>query len=148
MRVALDSNILCYLANVDGAPDDAAKSVVLQRLVDDMLGKVTLIAPVQALGETVVVLRRSGRSIEFVKDALANFERLCTWAPTGNVPFRNALGLVAEHKLQFWDSLILAVAAEAGCSLLLSEDMQHGFVWQGLTSVNPLAAVPHPKLAA
>lgn len=31
--------------------------------------------------------------------------------------------------------------------MLLSEDMQHGFVTRGLRVVNPLAEVVHPKLA-
>jgi predicted nucleic acid-binding protein len=32
--------------------------------------------------------------------------------------------------------------------LLLSEDMQHGFVSRGMTVVNPFAEPTHPKLAA
>ena len=55
--------------------------------------------------------------------------------------------LATEHKLQFWDALILNVAADAGCSLLLSEDMQDGFAWRGVTVVNPFAAKMHKRLA-
>jgi predicted nucleic acid-binding protein len=44
--------------------------------------------------------------------------------------------------------MIVSAAADAGCALLLSEDMQHGFVARGLTVVNPLAETVHPKLAA
>lgn len=39
-------------------------------------------------------------------------------------------------------------AAAAGCTLLLSEDMQGGFVTRGLTIVDPLREDTHPKLAA
>jgi predicted nucleic acid-binding protein len=48
---------------------------------------------------------------------------------------------------QFWDAMILSAAADAGCTLLLSEDMQNGFVARGVTVVNPLADAPHPRLA-
>jgi predicted nucleic acid-binding protein len=44
--------------------------------------------------------------------------------------------------------LILAVTAEAGCRVLLSEDMHEGFTWRGVTVVNPFAAIVHPLLAA
>ena len=55
--------------------------------------------------------------------------------------------LAATHRLQIWDALILATAAGAGCRLLLSEDMQDGFVWKGCTVANPFAAPLHPLLA-
>lgn len=43
---------------------------------------------------------------------------------------------------------MLSASAEAGAAMLLSEDMQDGFVWRGLTVVNPYAATIHRKLAA
>jgi predicted nucleic acid-binding protein len=39
---------------------------------------------------------------------------------------------------------MLAAAAQAGCRLLLSEDMQDGFTWRGVTIRNPFAATPPP----
>jgi hypothetical protein len=35
----------------------------------------------------------------------------------------------------------LAVAAKGSCRLLLSEDLQDGFSWRGVTVANPFAAV-------
>ncbi|MBK6999060.1 MAG: PIN domain-containing protein [Rhodoferax sp.] len=41
----------------------------------------------------------------------------------------------------YWDSLIIAAALDAGCSILYSEDMQHGQqINNQLTIVNPLDA--------
>jgi predicted nucleic acid-binding protein len=48
--------------------------------------------------------------------------------------------------MPIWDALILAVAAENRCRLLLSEDFQAGFTWRGVTVVNPFAAQPSPLL--
>ena len=48
-----------------------------------------------------------------------------------------ALGLAREHGLAFYDALIVAAAAEAGCDTLYSEDMQHGRAIAGLTISNP-----------
>jgi len=39
------------------------------------------------------------------------------------------------------------IALDICCGLLLSEDMQDGFVHRGATVVNPLLDTPHPKLA-
>jgi predicted nucleic acid-binding protein len=58
-----------------------------------------------------------------------------------------ATDLAADHRLSIWDSVILAAAAEAGCRLLISEDMQPGFTWGGVTIVNPFAAAPQSALA-
>ena len=43
---------------------------------------------------------------------------------------------------------MISVAAESACRLLLSEDMQEGFTWRGVTIVNPFAENTHPLLAA
>jgi hypothetical protein len=39
-------------------------------------------------------------------------------------------------------------SAEAECRLLLSEDLQEGFTWRGVTVTNPFARTLHPILAA
>jgi predicted nucleic acid-binding protein len=67
--------------------------------------------------------------------------------PASRGQFEDALTLASTHQLQFWDALILATAADAGCRILLSEDMSDGFVWRGCTVVNPFAEPTHPLLA-
>lgn len=41
-----------------------------------------------------------------------------------------------RHRLSFWDALILAAAAKAGAARLLSEDLNHGQVIEGVTIMN------------
>ncbi len=50
---------------------------------------------------------------------------------------RRALAAVSEHGLSFWDAMLWACAREADCSLLLSEDFQHGRVIDGVRCHNP-----------
>ena len=45
--------------------------------------------------------------------------------------------LAAEHSVSFYDALIVAAAMEAGCTVLLTEDMQAGRSFGGLMVVNP-----------
>ena len=60
----------------------------------------------------------------------------------------SATDLVSDHGLTIWDSVVLAASAEAECRLLLSEDLQEGFTWRGVTVTNPFAQKLHPLLAA
>jgi predicted nucleic acid-binding protein len=148
MRVALDSNILAYLAGVSRNAADDHKIAVVRSLLRQINESASLIAPLQALGELFVVLRRSGLASDEARQIVLEFTETLASAPSTERTMLAALDLVVDHKLQFWDSLIISVAAEAGCGLLLSEDMQHGFVVRGMTVVNPLAPKPHPKLKA
>jgi predicted nucleic acid-binding protein len=51
--------------------------------------------------------------------------------------------LALYHQLGIWDSVILSASAAAGCRLLLSEDLQDGFTWNGVTVANPFAEEKH-----
>lgn len=56
------------------------------------------------------------------------------WSP---VLFSEALTLQQEHRLSWYDSLIVASAIQAQCNLLLSEDLQHGRKLGNLRIENP-----------
>jgi predicted nucleic acid-binding protein len=48
-----------------------------------------------------------------------------------------AIDLHRLHGVSFWDALVLRAAKQAGCSLLLSEDMQGNREIDGVQIVNP-----------
>jgi predicted nucleic acid-binding protein len=48
-----------------------------------------------------------------------------------------AVKLARANSLSFYDALIVAAAAAAGCSVLLTEDLQHGRKISGVTIRNP-----------
>ncbi len=48
-----------------------------------------------------------------------------------------ALALARDHRMSFYDALIVAAALEAGCDTLWTEDMQDGSVIGALTIRNP-----------
>lgn len=148
MRVALDTNILAYVSGVDRAPGDGAKIVAARALIASLSEAATVVVPVQALGELFVVLRRSGVAASEAATTVNMVADSYETPASDRAAMRAALESATTHRLQYWDALILSVAADAGCTLLLSEDMQHGFAVRGVTIVNPLAAQMHPKLAA
>ncbi|MFC4595547.1 hypothetical protein, partial [Sphingobium tyrosinilyticum] len=59
-RVALDTNILAYLAGVSRDARDHAKIGQIRDLIARLGSGVSLLAPAQTLGELFVVLRRGG----------------------------------------------------------------------------------------
>ena len=59
--------------------------------------------------------------------------------PIGVETHEAALALAGNNGLGFYDALILAAALEAGCDILLSEDLQAGRRIGSLAIVNPFA---------
>jgi predicted nucleic acid-binding protein len=108
-----------------------------------------LVAPVQSIGEAVGILSFSmGKSEPQISATLNKWNVLFDTVPTTISILANALQFARQHRFQHWDSLIVCTAIEADCSILLSEHMQDGFVWRGLTVINPFAATVHPLLAS
>ncbi|NNM70934.1 PIN domain-containing protein [Enterovirga sp. DB1703] len=104
--------------------------------------------PAQVLAEAYRVLCRKGRLKRVdARERIGEYEDAAEVAPTLQSTLSAALDLATTHRLQIFDAIILAASAEAGCRMLLTENMQDGFVWRGVTVVNPFAATPHPLLA-
>jgi predicted nucleic acid-binding protein len=51
--------------------------------------------------------------------------------------YGEALQLFGKHSVSWYDALIVAAAIEGQCSVLYSEDFQHGQIFSGLRVVNP-----------
>jgi predicted nucleic acid-binding protein len=124
--IGLDTNFLAYLAGVDRSDADKGKIANSRKLIAQLARQVEFINTAQALGELFVVLMRAGTSREEAQSIITTFSD--EMARVGTTPeiFDKALALAANHKMQIWDSLIVTASAEAGCTVLLSEDMQHG----------------------
>lgn len=61
---------------------------------------------------------------------------LCQHFPTVSF-YDRALSVRDETGYSFYDALVVAAAADIGCSILLSEDLQNGRKVQGVTIMNP-----------
>ncbi len=109
----------------------------------------SVVLPVQTLGELFQVLvRKAGRSTAEARSAILSWRDAFALFETSAGAMLAATDMVVNHQLGLWDAVIVCVAAEADCHLLLSEDMQDGFIWQGMTIVNPFARSTHPLLKA
>lgn len=144
MRVALDTNVLVYAEGINGPERQSEMGEIIAALPDG-----TLVCPLQVLGELYHVLTRKARwPREQARAAVSEWRNVAHLQPTTSDTLTAALDLAADHKFSIWDAIIVNVAAEAGCRVLLSEDMQHGFVWRGMTVIDPFRPERHPLLAA
>ncbi len=50
---------------------------------------------------------------------------------------RRALEVCSMYGISYWDALILAAAEQSGCTRILSEDLNAGQAYCGITCVNP-----------
>lgn len=141
MKAALDTNILAYAEGVNGLDRRQAALKLLGRLPTPVV-----LVPVQALGELHnVLMRKAGRSAAEARARIVAWSTGFATADTTRSALAAAVDLAAAHRLGIWDSIIIAVAVENGCKLLLSEDLQDGIIWSGLTVINPFAE-PHTPL--
>jgi predicted nucleic acid-binding protein len=144
VRVALDTNILAYAEGVNGA---AGRSVALD-LVRRLPAEAAII-PVQVLGELFnVLVRKAGRTRTEARDALLGWRDAFSVVETSGEVMQAAADLATDHRLGIWDAVILSAASHAACRLLVSEDLQDGFTWGGVTVVDPFATERHPLLEA
>jgi predicted nucleic acid-binding protein len=117
-RAFLDTNILVYAA----AKNDPRAAIATALVAAG--GTISI----QVLNEFASIARRKlNWPWSDVVDALAAFRVLCSEPlPIGIATHEAALEIAQRDGLAFYDSLIVASALEAGCSTLVSEDMQDG----------------------
>ena len=142
MKVALDTNILAYAEGVNGLEK---RDVVLDLVRN--LPQESAIIPVQVLGELFNVLtRKAGRSRASAREALLSWRDTYPVVETAPGALLAAADLATDHAFSIWDAIILSVASQAGCRMLVSEDLQDGFTWGSVTVVNPFVSPRHALL--
>jgi predicted nucleic acid-binding protein len=142
VRVALDTNILAYAEGTNGSEMRDKALDLLQGLPS---GSVVLPTPV--LGELFnVLVLKAKRPAASARSAILGWRDAYPLSETSAAVMVDAVDLATDHRLRIWDSVILSATAEAGCRLLLSEDLQDGFTWRGVTATNPFGQTRHPLL--
>ena len=74
--------------------------------------------------------------------ARAEIRHLMAWHPCAidAVMLETAQGLTEDTIISYWDALIVAAALHQCCETLLSEDLQHGQIIEGVQMVKPFRA--------
>lgn len=122
-RFCLDANVLFY--SID--PADARRHEIAVDLIERAALEQDCVIPFQALAEFFAAATRKDKIDP--AEAARQIEDWQTLFPTvypRTGILQRALAAVRRHQISFWDSLIWAVAQDAGTTVLLTEDHQDG----------------------
>jgi predicted nucleic acid-binding protein len=146
--IELDTNVLVYAEGVERHPDDRRKVAPSRAIIRGLTRGNGWSAAVQALAELhAVLVRRAGRTPGVATLRVRQLTLSCAVVPTSEQVLEDALTLAADHRIQVYDAIIVAAAAETGAELLLSEDLHDGFTWRGVTVTNPFRQFPDARIA-
>ena len=131
-KVFFDTNLLVYSISTEGEKTAIAEALIASGGV----------ISVQVLNEFVNIARKK-RKMDWneIHTELAVFSSVLRVVPLTIEIHERELWLTQNHIFALYDSMIVAAAELAGCSILYTEDMNAGFVTGGLTLVNPFKAL-------
>jgi len=134
-RRFVDTNILLY-AHDESAGDkhDRARALV-EQLWESREGCLS----VQVLQEFFVnVTRKIAKPLDaaMAKEIVADFSRWYLHVP-GADDVLAAIGIHQRTGISFWDAMVIRSAAEIGCAVLYSEDLNAGQEYSGVRVENP-----------
>jgi len=130
----LDTNVLVYAYDVS----DPVKQGIAQRLVSRAVAG-EIVASTQVLAEFATTLLHKLSPPVPVEDVITLLDTLGPMrliAVDGGL-VRRAVEARIRYGLHFWDCMIVAAAERAGCERLLSEDLNTGQSYFGVTVANP-----------
>jgi predicted nucleic acid-binding protein len=128
-KVFHDTNVILYLLSADAAKADRAEELIAAG------GRVS----VQVLNEVAAVAsRKLALSWDDTGEIIAQVRAVCAVEPMTIETHECGLAIASRHRLNVYDAMIVASALLSGCTLLYSDGMQDGQVFDGrLTIRNP-----------
>ncbi len=132
MKVTLDTNVLVYALNRRDRKHALASEVVVRAARADC------VQTLQSFCESFHVITRKFHlpeveAIGLVGRLKARFRIVAA----DQLHLDDAMRVVRDHRISFWDALMWATARAAGCRVMLSEDMQDGRDLDGVRFVDP-----------
>jgi predicted nucleic acid-binding protein len=132
--VSFDTNILVYATGA--APDpktERARDIIARGMRSGW--SVLLL---QTLAEfSSVAIRKAGIPVDDIRTTIDAWRAVLPVQAAEDDDLAAALDAVKMHRLGFWDAMLWASAQRAGVRHFLTEDLQDGFVLQGVRFVNP-----------
>ena len=134
MAAFVDTNVLLY--SVSTVTAEAAKMETARAILD----RDDLVLSTQVLQEFYVQATRSTRADRLAHESAANL--IESWlrfrvVETTVSLVLQALATAARWRVSYWDAAIIEAARRGGCPEVLSEDLQPGMNFAGVTVHNP-----------
>jgi predicted nucleic acid-binding protein len=138
-RFFLDTNIFIYSFDRSSATKNRRAAQLIRQAVATRKGIVSY----QVIQEFFnVALRRFAQpmTVPEAEQYLSAVFRPLLAIQSSPALISETLRLTAKHRLSWYDSLIVAAATEGGCSILYSEDLQHGQRFGEVKVENPFVS--------
>lgn len=138
-----DTNLLLYVRDTSAPAKQARATAWRDRLWRDGTGRTST----QVISEYYVNLKRAAGARMSAEQAWTEASRYLAWKPRAidDEALNAAREVERRYRISWWDSLIVAAAQLQGCELLLTEDLQDGMVFGGVTVRSPFTlAVEQP----
>lgn len=134
-RAFVDTNVLLYAHDASEPAKQAVATAALQRLWRYRSGVVST----QVLQEFYVTSTRKLQRPLSRTEARYIIDLYSIWPVIAIDPtvILAATRIEEDHQVSFWDALILESARIAGAAFVLTEDLQHGQVIEGVRIENP-----------
>ena len=133
MTAFLDTNVAVYAHDHGSREKRATAATLIAARADD------LVVSSQVLAEFYwVTTRRLDPPLPHVaaREAAAQLGALPTVSTDATLVMA-AIDLAATADLALWDAMIVIAAGRAGCDEILTEDLTHGQIIEGIRIVNP-----------
>jgi predicted nucleic acid-binding protein len=128
--VFFDTNVLLYLLSDDTTKADRAEALLAGGGV----------ISVQVLNEfAAVALGKKAVDFSELKEILSVIRIACEVKSLDIETHELGLGIAERYRFSIYDSLIIAAALHARCSVLYSEDLHHGQTIEQMTIRNPFS---------
>lgn len=133
--VFVDTNVFVYARHAHETVKRPVAAEWIARLWSARIGRTS----VQVLTECYSVLTRAASPNVPADVAWDYVQSLLAWnpLPVDGALLPRAIDIQRSHRLNWWDCLIVSSAQQQGCSVLLTEDLQDGAVFGGVTVRNP-----------
>ena len=140
MPIFVDTNVLLYARDASEPVKQTRARAWLDHLWANRDGRLSQ----QVLHEYYTTVTRKLKPGLDRHAAQAEIRDLMAWQPVvlDGLVLEDAWSLEARFSLSFWDALIVAAARTAGCTHLLTEDLQHDQDLDGVRVVDPFAVQP------
>ena len=135
-RIFIDTNVFAYFFD----QQDRRKNKLARSAVGGFLNSNQAVISYQVVQEFANVALRKFRPVLPPSEVQAFLDKIlwpiCEVLPDAGL-YSEALSVVRETGLTFYDSLIIAAAAQAECKVLMTEDLQHGRKIRGVEIRSP-----------
>jgi predicted nucleic acid-binding protein len=132
----LDSNVFVYAFDeTDDRKRSIARDLILRSL-RDASGVVSYQVVQEVLNVLTTKMARPVRHEDALRYFRSTLEPMWSVYPSSDL-FVRGLEIRTRYGYSFYDSLILSAAMAGGCSVVYSEDLQHGQIVETVRIVDP-----------